>query len=297
MAQWREHHTAHSSSFAYQIGATVTDLTSGTWTPVTALNFTGPIATSTASALDGNASENRVAISASFAVSIAPNQEIVLRWSDPDDSGNDHGLAIDDLTVTATATDAAPTVSATIPSNDATGVAVDADISVTFSEAVIVSGDWLQIICSASGTRNVVDTVVTSGSTTFTINPNNDFTEGETCEVTIYAAQVSDQDGTPDTMETNYSWSFTIVEATTGCTELFFSEYVEGSSFNKAVEIYNGSATTVALDAYTVELYSNGSSLPSNSMPLSGNLAPDAVYVIAHDSASTAILTSLMPQQ
>ena len=42
--------------------------------------------------------------------------------------------------------------------------------------------------------------------------------------------------------------------------ELFFSEYVEGSSFNKAIEIYNGTGAPVDLTAggYTLELYSNG---------------------------------------
>ncbi len=44
-------------------------------------------------------------------------------------------------------------------------------------------------------------------------------------------------------------------------TELFMSEYIEGSSFNKAIEIYNGTGAAVDLAAggYTLELYSNGS--------------------------------------
>ena len=43
-------------------------------------------------------------------------------------------------------------------------------------------------------------------------------------------------------------------------TELFMSEYIEGSSFNKAIEIYNGTGAPVDLEAggYTLELYSNG---------------------------------------
>ena len=48
-------------------------------------------------------------------------------------------------------------------------------------------------------------------------------------------------------------------------TELFFSEYVEGSSSNKALEIYNGTGAPVDLAAagYAVRLYFNGS--PSSS--------------------------------
>ena len=72
--------------------------------------------------------------------------------------------------------------------------------------------------------------------------------------------------------------------------DLLISEYVEGSSFNKAVEIYNGTGAPVDLSAYTLELYSNGSAAPSQSMTLGGVLADGDVYVLAHPSADAAIL-------
>ncbi len=75
-------------------------------------------------------------------------------------------------------------------------------------------------------------------------------------------------------------------------TELFISEYIEGSSFNKAVEIYNGTGVTVDLSTYTLELYSNGASSPSQSVSLSGTLANGDVFVIAHASADAAILAA-----
>ena len=40
--------------------------------------------------------------------------------------------------------------------------------------------------------------------------------------------------------------------------DLFFSEYVEGSSNNKAIEIFNGTGAPVDLSQYTVKLASNG---------------------------------------
>ena len=73
-------------------------------------------------------------------------------------------------------------------------------------------------------------------------------------------------------------------------TELFFSEYIEGSSFNKAVEIYNGTGKAVDLSTYTVELYSNGSATLSQSAALSGALADGDVFVLANASADPAIL-------
>ena len=72
--------------------------------------------------------------------------------------------------------------------------------------------------------------------------------------------------------------------------DLFFSEYVEGSSFNKAMEIYNGTGAAVDLSAYTLQLYSNGASSPSASVTLSGTLADGDVFVMAHPSADPAIL-------
>src|SRR5215471_9879210 len=120
--QWRNggNTTAHSLTFQYQVAdaGIVTGANAPTtgWTTFSPLSFTGPIATATAAALDGNAPANRVAISGTLTVTVNAGQEIWLRWQDVDDSGNDHGLAIDDFSVTASApTDSAPSVSSTTP--------------------------------------------------------------------------------------------------------------------------------------------------------------------------------------
>jgi Ca2+-binding RTX toxin-like protein len=102
--QWRNggNATPQKLNFYYQTGATVTDLTTGTWTPFTLLNFNAPIATTTPGALNGNLPANKVAITPTrinLATPLAAGQEIMLRWEDVDDSGNDHGLAIDDFSV------------------------------------------------------------------------------------------------------------------------------------------------------------------------------------------------------
>ena len=110
--------------------------------------------------------------------------------------------------------DQAPSVTATTPTNGATGVAINSNVSITFSEPVNVAGNWFQIVCPNSGTRNVADTVVTGGPTTFTINPNADFANGEVCTVTVSASQVTDQDSgdPPDNMAANFVFSFTTVD-------------------------------------------------------------------------------------
>ncbi len=68
---------------------------------------------------------------------------------------------------------------------------------------------------------------------------------------------------------------------------LVITEYVEGSSFNKAVEIYNGTGVTVDLEGLELRLYSNGRPLadgPSASHAFTGELADGDVYVLTHPS-------------
>lgn len=69
------------------------------------------------------------------------------------------------------------------------------------------------------------------------------------------------------------------------CSELFISEYVEGTSFNKAIEIYNPTAFPVNLANYTIQTYTNGASAPTGTAFLSGTIDPYGVKVVAHQSA------------
>lgn len=81
------------------------------------------------------------------------------------------------------------------------------------------------------------------------------------------------------------------VKVTTPCTELYFSEYLEGSSNNKALEIYNPTNAAINLAAYSVKVYNNGLTTISNSLQLPNKtLAPYDVYVIANSQAVASIL-------
>ena len=66
------------------------------------------------------------------------------------------------------------------------------------------------------------------------------------------------------------------------CSELFFSEYVEGFSLNMALEIYNPTPNTIDLSAYSIERYANGSATVSSSLNLSGTIEPFNVWVITN---------------
>jgi len=74
-------------------------------------------------------------------------------------------------------------------------------------------------------------------------------------------------------------------------TELFFSEYIEGSSYNKALEIYNGTGATIDLAAggYTIQMYFNGSATSGLDIPLTGSVANEDVFVVTNQSAAQVI--------
>jgi hypothetical protein len=69
------------------------------------------------------------------------------------------------------------------------------------------------------------------------------------------------------------------------CSKIFISEYVEGWSNNKALEIYNPTANPIDLSQYFVARYSNGSTTATvaNSVQLSGTIAPYDVFVAVLD--------------
>ncbi len=75
-------------------------------------------------------------------------------------------------------------------------------------------------------------------------------------------------------------------------TELFFSEYIEGSSNNKALEIYNGTGAAINLGTggYNVQMFFNGSATAGLTINLTGTVAHGDVYVVAQSAASAPIL-------
>lgn len=72
-------------------------------------------------------------------------------------------------------------------------------------------------------------------------------------------------------------------------TDLFISEYIEGSSNNKAIEIYNGTGATVDLSNYSIKLFANGASTETNTLNLTGELAHGKTYVIVNSSANETL--------
>ncbi len=82
---------------------------------------------------------------------------------------------------------------------------------------------------------------------------------------------------------------------TTGqcASDLFISEYAEGTSYNKYIEIYNGTGLDVNLADYSLEIYSNGGTSPTYTITLNSITLPSgSVYIIANSQASATILNA-----
>lgn len=135
-------------------------------------------------------------------------------------------------TANCSAPDVAPTVTSSYPTDGAADIPLNADMSVTFSEPVNVSGSWFTLSCSVSGLH---PGAFSGGPTTFTINPTSDFVGGENCTLTIVAANIADQDANdpPNTMVLDFTVGFTTFDV---CAQPYTS-----------IPAIQGSGATVAL--------------------------------------------------
>jgi hypothetical protein len=108
--------------------------------------------------------------------------------------------------------DEAPTVVSTTPADSATPVASNSNIVITFSEPVIVYTNSFLLECPVSYDEPRSLTVSGSGTSTITIDPDEDLPEQTMCTVTVQASVVSDADGNdgPDVMALDYVFSFEV---------------------------------------------------------------------------------------
>lgn len=103
--QWRNggNTTAQSMVLQYGFGSSFANV--ATWTaPGSSFNWTSPVATATAAAVNGNSTGRVATVGGTISnLSFEPGQTLWFRWIENNDTGNDHGLAIDNVTFSATA--------------------------------------------------------------------------------------------------------------------------------------------------------------------------------------------------
>lgn len=126
-------------------------------------------------------------------------------------------------------------------------------------------------------------TITAGSATTFTVTFNSALVGVFNDVVTIT---------NNDNNEASYDFAIR-AEATAlvvNCGDLFISEYIEGSSNNKAIEIYNPTALPINLATYDLAYYFNGSATVSGTFALSGTIPAYGTHVVSNSGASAAIL-------
>ena len=80
------------------------------------------------------------------------------------------------------------------------------------------------------------------------------------------------------------------------CNELFISEYVEGTGYEKALELYNPTGSPISLTGYRLERFSNGSSTSASGgvLNLTGTIAAHSAFVITNNNTTTPATTATL---
>ncbi len=154
--------------------------------------------------------------------------------------------------------DLAPAVSTTVPADNATNIALDATIAITFSEPVTVGSTAADIVCANSGSHSAP---ISGSGSSYSIDPDPDFEYGETCTVTIAADQVTDLDGTPDPMAQDYSFGFATLPGDVPPTVASTAPVSGATGFPDAANLQITFSEPVTLDAgwFTLTCDSSGS--------------------------------------
>lgn len=166
--EWRLAVINRTDQLDFQYSTNATSLGSGTWVDVNELDFVTPNTSATVGALDGNNSANKTQKSFTITnLSISPGSTFYIRWTDLNISGNDDGLAIDDLTMSFNGSTLPPCTTPTAQPNSLTfGTITNTSITGSFTAASPAPGGYL---------------VVVSTSNTLSANPQNGttYSEGE----------------------------------------------------------------------------------------------------------------------
>ena len=110
---------------------------------------------------------------------------------------------------------------------------------------------------------------------------------------TAYSINVYAKDAAGNTSASSNTISVTTNSSGTGtATDLLFSEYIEGSGNNKALEIANNTGSSVSLSAYTIKKQTNGAGSWSTGLALSGTLATGSKFVIVNSSISSSCFST-----
>jgi hypothetical protein len=104
---------------------------------------------------------------------------------------------------------------------------------------------------------------------------------------TAYTFSIKAKDGAGNLSASSNTVNVTTAAAAGATTDLLFSEYIEGSSNNRALEISNATGTTVNLSIYTIKKQTNGAGAWSSGINLSGTLTTGKKFTLVNSAISS----------
>ena len=197
---------------------------------------------------------------------------------------SDHDPVLVGLNLTADAAVSQPVVGATFPAT----VQAGQPYSVTIAQATAGGTATVTGVSVAWGDNTAASTLPGVGSVNHTYAAAGTFSVVVT--LTNSAGQTATQTGSVTVTAVPVTPPV-VPPVSPGTRELFFSEYIEGSATNKALEIYNPTAAAVDLSAYSVKLFSNGAATTTFVQPLTGSLAAGQVLVLVNSNSTAAFIT------
>jgi len=161
--------TAEGLTFSY--GTNASDLTTGTFTNLPALNISSPSACSATTNVptNGNSATCRATLTTTISgLAVNPGSSIWIRWTDVDSSGSDDGLAIDNVSVAATfSSDPTPPTTSTSVSPNPVSPGGLLTIAGTISPGFNPISQTYTITCDLSGVGGAAVQELPNNGTTF----------------------------------------------------------------------------------------------------------------------------------
>lgn len=201
-----------------------------------------------------------------------------------DDAGDPPDTMASDFTFSFT-TDAAPKVASTVPANNTIDVALNSNITITFSEAVILGAAPVTLNCGSS--ISLTNLTGNGPATSFEFDPVGNLPVGTQCTVTVLAAQVTDNDSAdpPDAMEADYTFSFTTLDTAPTVQSHTPTNNATEQAIDTAITVVFSEQVNVTANAFTLECPVGTSialtNTTGNGPASSFTLQPDTVLPLA----------------
>lgn len=300
--EWRLGTAGRTDRIDFQFSVNATDLSTGTYADVDALDFTTPN-TATTGAKDGNFVSNRTALNSTISsLSIPAGATFWIRWTDVDATNADDGLAIDDFSITAHGT-VTPTPNLSIGDvslNEGDGGQTAFNFNVSLSSAAGAGGVTFNVD-TANGTAvepgdyNAVHTSVNipqgATGTTVTVQVNGDTAVEPNETFTVNVSGVSGANVIDGVGQGTIQNDDTAPVATGVIINEVDSD-TPGTDTAEFVELYDGGVGNTSLNGLVLIFYNGNGDVSYAALDLDGKSTDaNGYFVVGNSAVSGAGLT------